>query len=182
VSYSRGSHRRLVNHHLPVVRVGGILSNQCLLPAGSTQKVVIDNCPCFRERLLLCRSQDVTRPCSQKSTRAWIYLYPPTRSVPDGGQGVSSILNMICARFGHGIILTNVARTRNLVCDGRWFVNLRRVILAASHWLSVHLPRRGTLYPCLGGPARSNNGRWFDILSICDQRKLQSSCARNPCR
>src|SRR5215467_1051069 len=69
----------------------------------STQKVVIDNCPCFRKCLLLGRSQDVTRPCSQKPTRAWIYLHPPTGSVLDGGQGVSSILNIICARFGHGI-------------------------------------------------------------------------------
>src|SRR5262249_3844314 len=102
---------------------------------------MIDNCPCFRKRLLLCTIQDVTRPCSQKSTTsAWIYLHPPTRSVLDGGQGVSSILNIICVSFGHGIILTDVARTRNLVCDGRWFVNLCRVILAASHWLPFHLP------------------------------------------
>jgi len=83
----------------------------------------------------------VTRPCSQKSTWAWIYLHPPTGSVLDGGQGVSSILNIICARFGHGIILTNVARMRNVVRDGCWLVSLCTVILAASHWLSqFHLP------------------------------------------
>src|SRR5262245_32209459 len=78
----------------------------------SIKKVVIDNCPCFRKLPGRGSSPDMTRPCSQKSSRAWIYLYPPTRSVPDGGQGVSSILNIICARFGHGFIMTNVARTR----------------------------------------------------------------------
>src|SRR5262249_56373835 len=87
--------------------------------------------PCLRKCLLLGRSQDVTRPCSQKPTRAWIYLHPPTGSVLDGGQDVSSILNIICARFGHGIILTNVARTRNLVWDGCRLFNLCLVILPA---------------------------------------------------
>jgi len=139
----------------PFLTIGG----QTLV---STQKVVIDNCPCFRKCLLLGRGQDVTRPCSQKPTRAWIYLHPPTGSVLDGGQGVSSILNIICARFGHGIILTNVARTRNLVWDGCCLVNLCRVILAASHWLSVppangesgRTCKRGTSTRCLSIPLR----------------------------
>src|SRR5262249_51053638 len=59
-----------------------------LAALASTQKVVIDNCPCLRKRLLLGRSQDVIRLCSQKS-RAWIYVHPPTRSVLDGVQGGS---------------------------------------------------------------------------------------------
>jgi hypothetical protein len=67
----------------------------------SARQMVIDNCPCFREPLLLCKSQDVIRLCSQKS-RAWIYVHPPTGRVLDGVQGVSSILNIICVRFGHG--------------------------------------------------------------------------------
>src|SRR5262249_15841681 len=48
-----------------------------LAALASTQKVVIDNCPCFRKRLLLCRSQDVIRLCSQQ-WRARIYVHPPT--------------------------------------------------------------------------------------------------------
>jgi hypothetical protein len=64
----------------------------------SAQKVVIDNGPCFRKRLLLRRSQDVIRLRSQES-RAWRYMHPPTGPLLDGVQAVSSILNMICGRL-----------------------------------------------------------------------------------
>src|SRR5262245_44173727 len=68
----------------------------------SAHKVLIDNGPRFRKRLLFCKSQDVIRLCSQKS-RAWIYVRLPTGSVLHGAQSVSSILNI--TRFGHGFVL-----------------------------------------------------------------------------
>ena len=64
----------------------------------STHKVMIDNGPCFRKRLLLCGSRDAIRLCSQQP-RARRDMHAPTWSILDGVQAVSSVLKMICVRF-----------------------------------------------------------------------------------